>query len=51
MVRNKDRLYEGFMLRDDEERKGSRCRTKWHIEIKMHLGKQNFLLQHLESIL
>jgi hypothetical protein len=39
------------MLRDDEENKGLSCRTKWHIEIKMHMRKGNFLLQHLESML
>jgi hypothetical protein len=39
------------MLRDDEENKGPSYRTEWHIEVKMHMGKGNFLLQHLESML
>jgi hypothetical protein len=32
------------MLRDDEESKGLSCRIEWHIEVKMHLGKKNYLL-------
>jgi hypothetical protein len=39
------------MLKNDEDKRGSSCRTKRHIEIKMHLGRGNFLLQHLESML
>jgi hypothetical protein len=32
------------MLRDDEEKMGPSYRTKGHIEVKMHLGRGNFLL-------
>ncbi len=32
------------MLKDDEERRGPSWRTEWHIEVKMHLGRENFLL-------
>jgi len=39
------------MLRDDEGRRGPSCRIEWDIEVKMHLGRGNFLLQHLESML
>jgi hypothetical protein len=31
------------MLRNDEDKRGPSYRTKGHIEVKMHLGK-NFLL-------
>ncbi len=41
VVRSKDR-YEGLMLRGDEERRGLSCRTEWHIEVKMHLGRGSF---------
>jgi len=30
------------MLRDDEKRRGPSCKTEWHIEVKMHLGKGTF---------
>jgi hypothetical protein len=39
------------MLRDDAKRRGPSCKTEWHIEVKMHLGRGYFLLQHLESML
>jgi hypothetical protein len=29
------------MLKDDEERRGPSCRTKGHIEVKMHQGRGN----------
>jgi hypothetical protein len=32
------------MLRDDEKNKGPSCRTEWHIKVKMHMGRGNFLL-------
>ncbi len=48
VVQSKNR-YE--MLKDDEESRGLSCRIEWHIEIKIHLGRGNFLLQHLESML
>jgi len=39
------------MLRDDEERRGPNYKIEWHIEVKMHLRRGNFLLQHLEFML
>ncbi len=50
MNQRKDR-YERLMLRDDEEGKGPSCRTKGHIEVNMHSGRGNFLLQYLEPML
>ncbi len=41
VVRSKDR-YEGLMPRANEKRRGPSCRTKWHIKVKMHLGKGTF---------
>ncbi len=38
-------------LRDDEKNKGSNYRNEWCIEVKMHLGRGDLLLQHLESML
>jgi hypothetical protein len=32
------------MLRNDEDKRGSSCRTKGHIEINMHLGRGTFVV-------
>jgi hypothetical protein len=36
------------MLRDDENKRGSRCRTKGHIEVKMHFEKGIFCCNTLD---
>jgi hypothetical protein len=30
------------MLKDDEDKRGLRCRMKGHIKVKMHLGRGTF---------